>query len=103
MWLADEPDPLHPAHGRRSLLEALSVLSSEPGATRVQRLLDDMLDQWRVLNARIKAPDDEFAEMARKDPAPRRLATIPEIGVLNATALYQRPSVLTRWRFPSRC
>jgi transposase len=46
-----------------------------------------MLDQWRVLNARIKAPDDEFAEMARKDPAPRRLATIPEIGVLNATAL----------------
>ena len=77
--------------GRRSLLEALAVLSSEPDGsqvgTRVQRLLDDMLDQWRALDARIKALDDEFAEMARNDPAARRLATIPGIGVLNATAL----------------
>jgi len=77
--------------GRRSLLEALVVLSSEPDGrrvgTRVQRLLDDMLDQWRALDARIKALDDEFAEMARNDPAARRLATIPGIGVLNATAL----------------
>src|SRR5215216_3481759 len=55
--------------------------------TRVQRLLDDMLDQWRALDARIKAMDNEFAEMARNDPAARRLATIPGIGVLNATAL----------------
>ena len=46
-----------------------------------------MLDQWRGLDARIKALDDEFAEMARNDPAARRLATIPGIGVLNATAL----------------
>src|SRR5215203_6229459 len=77
--------------GRRSPLEALAVLSSEPDGrrvgTRVQRLLDDMLDQWRALDARIKALDDEFAEMARNDPAARRLATIPGIGVLNATAL----------------
>src|SRR5687768_16651226 len=29
----------------------------------------------------------EFAEMARNDTAARRLATIPGIGVLNATAL----------------
>lgn len=33
------------------------------------------------------ALDDEFAGMARHDPAARRLATIPGIGVLNATAL----------------
>src|SRR4051794_23260249 len=39
----------------------------------------------RALDARIKALDDEFAEMARNDPAARRLATIPGIGVLNAT------------------
>jgi transposase len=38
-----------------------------------------------ALNARINALDDEFAEMARNDPAARRLA--PGIGVLNATAL----------------
>ena len=50
-------------------------------------LLDDMLDQWRGLDRRIAALDDEFAEMARNDPAARRLATIPGVGVLNATAL----------------
>lgn len=54
---------------------------------RVRLLLDDMLDQWRALDAHIKALDDEFAEMARNAPAARRLATIPGIGVMNATAL----------------
>jgi transposase len=54
---------------------------------RVRLLLEDMLDQWRALDVRIKALDDEFAEMARRDPAARRLATIPGIGVMNATAL----------------
>jgi len=53
----------------------------------MRRLLDDMLDQWRALDERIAALDDEFAEMARDDAAARRLATIPGIGVLNATAL----------------
>jgi transposase len=79
------------AQGRRSLLEALAALSEEAEASgigaRVRALLDDMLDQWRALDGRIKALDDEFAEMARTDPAARRLATIPGIGVMNATAL----------------
>src|SRR5205809_2179640 len=43
--------------GRRSLLDALASVSAEPDGsrvgTRVQRLLDDMLDQWRGLDARI--------------------------------------------------
>jgi transposase len=77
--------------GRRSLLDALATVSEEAGASgiglRVRLLLDDMLDQWRALDVRIKALDDEFAEMARRDPAARRLATIPGIGVMNATAL----------------
>jgi transposase len=46
-----------------------------------------MHEQWRQLDERIAAFDDEFATMARDDPAARRLATIPGIGVLNATAL----------------
>ena len=46
-----------------------------------------VLDQWRGLDRRIAALGDEFAEIARNDPAARRLATIPGIGVLNATAL----------------
>jgi transposase len=77
--------------GRRSLLDALQALSSELDGNgvgvRVRILLDDMLGQWRGLDMRIKVLDDEFAEMARNDPATRRLATIPGIGVMNATAL----------------
>ena len=77
--------------GRGGLLDALAVLSEEGSVSgiglRVRLLLDDMLDQWRAPDDRIKALDDEFAEMARSDPAARRLATIPGIGVMNATAL----------------
>ena len=36
---------------------------------------------------RIEAFDDEFAAQAKTDDAARRLASIPGIGVLNATAL----------------
>lgn len=78
------------AQGRRKLLDALEALSSDDNGTvgpRVRLLLNDMLDQWRALDTRITALDDEFAEMARNNPAARRLATIPGIGVLNATAL----------------
>jgi transposase len=79
------------AQGRRKLLDALQTLSLTPddGAIglRIRRLLSDMLDQWRALDAQIAALDDEFGEMARNDALARRLATIPGIGVLNATAL----------------
>src|SRR3954469_850747 len=77
--------------GRRKLLDALGMLSAGSDGSgvgpRVRLLLDDMLDQWRGLDRRIAALDDEFAGMARNDPAARRLATIPGVGVLNATAL----------------
>ena len=79
------------AQGRRSLLDALAALTEQADASgigsRVRLLLDDMLDQWRALDERIAALEDEFAAMARTDPAARRLATIPGIGVMNATAL----------------
>jgi transposase len=76
--------------GARKLREALAELST--GAVpvvsaRIGRLLADMAEQWRQLDERITAFDEEFAGMARNDPAARRLATIPGIGVLNATAL----------------
>jgi transposase len=76
------------AQGRRALLEAIRKAADASGLSqRVRLLLDEMLGQWRALDAQISALDDEFAEMARHDPAARRLATIPGIGVLNATAL----------------
>lgn len=79
------------AQGRRKLLDALDALLSDPDGRavgpRVRLLLSDMLDQWHALDKRVTALDDEFADMSRNDPAARRLATIPGIGVLNATAL----------------
>src|SRR3954466_1658744 len=77
--------------GRRSLLDAVAAVLVEGHASelgrRIRLLLEDMLDQWRALDSRIAALDDEFAEMTRRDPAARRLATIPGVGVMNATAL----------------
>lgn len=77
------------AQGRRKLLDALDEVLGERGAPgdRVRALPDDMLERWRELDRRIEALDDEVAAMARSDPAARRLATIPGVGVLNATAL----------------
>lgn len=46
-----------------------------------------MRAEWRELDRRIEQFDDEFAAQARTDETARRLATIPGIGVLNATAL----------------
>jgi transposase len=46
-----------------------------------------MRAEWRELDRRIGAFDNEFATRARDDETARLLATIPGIGVLNATAL----------------
>ena len=79
------------ALGRRSLLQALSTVDDDADRSglspRVKTLLGDMRDQWRAIDAQIAALDEEFAEMARNNPDARRLATIPGVGVMNATAL----------------
>jgi hypothetical protein len=50
-------------------------------------LIDDMRAEWLELHRRIAAFDNEFTAYARSDADARRLATIPGIGVLKATAL----------------
>jgi transposase len=54
---------------------------------RMLRLLEDLRDEWQALDRRIKAYDEELAALTREDERARRLATIPGIGVINATAL----------------
>jgi transposase len=76
--------------GRRKLERRLEEWLSEEGLAigpRIRSLIEDMRSEWQVLDRRIGAFDDEFAARARSDEAARRLATIPGIGVLNATAL----------------
>jgi transposase len=76
--------------GRRKLeLQLAVVLESKERqlSPRVRALLEDMRAEWRELDRRIEAFDNEFAALAKTDAVARRLVSIPGIGVLNATAL----------------
>src|SRR5919199_1345821 len=76
--------------GRRRLEVRLEEVLAPEQATlspRTRLLVEDMRAQWRELDRRILAFDDEFAARARADEAARLLMTIPGIGPLNATAL----------------
>jgi len=65
----------------------MSMAADEvPFSPRIRLLIDDMREQWHELDRRISALDDEFAEHARTDAMARLVSTIPDIGVLNATA-----------------
>ncbi|WP_424139753.1 IS110 family transposase [Roseomonas chloroacetimidivorans] len=76
--------------GRRKLevyLEALLAEEQIPLSPRTRLLVEDQRAEWRELDRRIEAFDDEFAAEARTNEAARLLTTIPGIGPLNATAL----------------
>ena len=76
--------------GRRKLEDQLEVFADEEGgglSPRIRLLVEDLRAEWRQLNVRIAALDMEFARMAKEDEAARRLATIPGVGMINATAL----------------
>lgn len=79
------------AQGRRKLEQHLAAMLDAGADTaispRMRRLIEDMRAEWVELDQRIAAFDNEFAAHARSDADARRLATIPGIGVLNATAL----------------
>jgi transposase len=78
--------------GRRKLETAIAELLAEDGrpaglSARMRQLVVDMQAEWQELDRRIFALDDEFAACAKTSDTARRQATIPGIGVLNATAL----------------
>jgi transposase len=54
---------------------------------RIRHLIEDIVVEWRDLDRRIAAFDDELTATARSDDGCRRLCEIPGIGPLNATAL----------------
>lgn len=76
--------------GRRKLeshLETLLAGKETLLSPRTRLLIEDQRAEWRELDRRIDAFDEEFAREARADEAARLLLTIPGIGPLNATAL----------------
>jgi transposase len=77
--------------GRRKLERYLAASSIQNGgvpvSARIRYLVMDMYAQWRALDERIAAFDNEIMHSARNDEAARRLTTIPGIGALSATAM----------------
>lgn len=76
--------------GRRKLQQGIDDLLIEDGGTlspRIRQLVGALRQEWKELDAKIEALNDEFIELARNDANMRRLTSIPGIGVLNATAL----------------
>ena len=67
--------------------EAVAEPAGAGLSARIRLLLADMRAEWAELDRRIGAFDEEFAASARQDEAARRLATVPGIGPINATAL----------------
>ena len=78
------------AQARRKLERSVDALIADPEFmpdSRIRRLIVELREEWAALDGRTGALDREFVEHARIDEASRRLAAIPGIGALNATAL----------------
>ena len=76
--------------GRKVLERSIDGLLDEPPSdlsARIVRLVAEMRDEWRGLDVRIDALNDDLAEHVRTDEAASRLISTPGIGVLGATAL----------------
>ncbi len=76
--------------GRRKLelhLETLLAAEEVSLSRRTRVLIEDQRTEWRELDRRILAFDEEFALQARTDETACLLTSIPGIGPLNATAL----------------
>ena len=75
--------------GRVTLMRRLDEIGLDQLAVsaRTRQLLGDLRRECEALDERVRAYDEEFAALTRTDAQARRLASIPGIGVINATAL----------------
>ena len=75
--------------GRKVLMRRLDeVMAAHPTLSpRTCKLIEELRGEWSALDQRITAYDDEFITLTRVDEQARRLATVPGIGPINATAL----------------
>jgi len=75
--------------GRAVIVKRLQELLTNGLAVsdRARQLLEDLHEECADLTRRIKAYDEEFLAITRTDPQAKRLATIPGIGSINASAL----------------
>jgi transposase len=78
------------AQGKYKLRQVLDTLMDGQATNlspRLRALIADLERQWDELDARIADFDVEFRALAKEDADVRRLATIPGVGTLIATAM----------------
>lgn len=75
--------------GRRQLMRRFDSLGKDELAVspRIARLIKDLREEWAALDCQIEAYDAELIALTRSNEQARRLATIPGVGAINATAL----------------
>ncbi len=76
--------------GARTGLEAMGRLLADPDSaipTLIRESMKLLLDEIRLLEARIARLEQELSQLARQSQACTRLLTIPGIGLLTATAM----------------
>jgi transposase len=75
--------------GRRQLMRRFDSLGKDELAVspRIVRLLKDLREEWAALDRQLEAYDVELLDLTRSNEQARRLATIPGVGAINATAL----------------
>jgi transposase len=84
--------------GRRVLIDRFPEVLRNPAfglSPRMCRLLQQLRDEWRVLDQAIQEADHEVSTLAHEDEACRRLTQVPGIGPLTAR-LWWRPSAMAR-------
>jgi len=77
------------AQGRRKLEKELPGILADASlgvSPRIRQLIGDLREEWHMLDGRIANFDAEFVSLARTDETARRLASVPGIGTINATA-----------------
>jgi transposase len=77
-------------HGLAGLREALPTILAQRTdviSPRMGHLLEDLVTDWRHLDARITAVTREIEAMVRDDEACRRVMEVPGVGPLTASAM----------------
>lgn len=75
--------------GRMALQRRLQAggTAALPISARICTLVEELIEEWASMDRRIESYDEEFAALTRTNAKARRLASIPGIGPINATAL----------------
>jgi transposase len=73
--------------GLRQALPTILAQRSDVLAPRIVHLLEDLMEDWRRLDARVDDVTREIVQLARQDENCKRLQAVPGVGPLTASAM----------------